>query len=329
MKLIGKLISWLLGIVVGLALVFGVFVLVVNAKYKINLFEVIGSLKKLNGNVDVAVIAPKAPTDDDYASAMTSANKAVAGIIVYDDESKEYSLNDSAKTGMTADLKLTDAETCVLVNLMLKNGDAGVKFNAGGKDIDLKDYDFKLVQIALSNVAEKSADVNVVVSIDLTKLKNDMNNFPLNLLKNKVPQKLYVSSTVTVTKGDAPFEYTVASKSLALNNMSGKEVSQLFNVVNLVAKIGTADEFNEKLGKTFIDALIGNESNASGFAYSLKSIGASDFDFDTDGTNNYYVVRYASKGIWKFNIKKGVDTENLSLLFVFFKLFRFFILVVN
>ena len=172
MKLIGKLISWLLGIVVGLALVFGVFVLVVNAKYKINLFEVIGSLKKLNGDVDVAVIAPKAPTDDDYASAMTSANRAVADIIVYDAESKEYSLNDSAKTGMTADLKLTDAETCVLVNLMLKNGDAGVKFNAGGKDIDLKDYDFKLVQIALSNVAEKSADVNVVVlALTLQNLK--------------------------------------------------------------------------------------------------------------------------------------------------------------
>ena len=293
MKLIGKIVGFVVGIVFFLALVLGVFVLVVNAKYKINLFEVVGSLKKLNGDVDTAVIAPKAPTDANYASAMQSANKAVANIVVYDDINKKYSLNDTAKTGMVADLKLTDVETCVLANLMIDNGDAGVKINAGDSEINLKDYDFKLVQIALLNVAEGSADVNVVISVDLTKLKNDMTKFPLSLIKNKVPQKLYVSSTITVTKGTAPFEYTVKSKGLALNNMSGKEVSQLFDVVNLVAKIGSADKFNEELGKSFIDALIGNENNPNGFAYSLKAIGASDFDFDTDGTNNYYIVRYA------------------------------------
>lgn len=294
MKLIGKIIGSIVGMVFFLALMLGVFVLVVNAKYKINLFEVVGSLKKLSTDVDVAVIAPKAPTNSDYKSAMQSANKAVADIIVYDDVNDKYSLNDTAKTGMVADLKLTDVETCVLVNLMMDNGDAGVKINAGDSEVNLKDYDFKLVQIALSNVVEGSADVNVVVSVDLTKLKNDMTKFPLSLIKNKVPQKLYVSSTITVTKGTAPFEYTVTSKGLALNNMSGKEVSQLFDAVNLVAKIGSADKFNEALGKSFIDALIGNENNPNGFAYSLKAIGASDFDFDTDGTNNYYVVRYTA-----------------------------------
>lgn len=294
MKLIGKIIGSIVGTVFFLALMLGVFVLVVNAKYKINLFEVVGSLKKLSTDVDIAVIAPKAPTDSDYASAKQSANKAVADIIVYDDVNNKYSLNDTAKTGMVADLKLTDAETCVLANLMMDNGDAGVKINAGDSEVNLKDYDFKLVQIAFSNVAEGSADVNVVVSVDLTKLKNDMTKFPLSLIKNKVPQKLYVSSTITVTKGTAPFEYTVTSKGLALNNMSGKEVSQLFDAVNLVAKIGSADKFNEALGKSFIDALIGNENNQNGFAYSLKAIGARDFDFDTDGTNNYYVVRYTA-----------------------------------
>lgn len=294
MKLIGKIIGSIVGAVFFLALMLGVFVLVVNAKYKINLFEVVGSLKKLSTDVDIAVIAPKAPTKSDYASAMQSANNAVADIIVYDDVNDKYSLNDTAKTGMVADLKLTDVETCVLVNLMMDNGDAGVKINAGDSEVNLKDYDFKLVQIEFSNVVEGSADVNVVVSVDLTKLKNDMTKFPLSLIKNKVPQKLYVSSTITVTKGTAPFEYTVTSKGLALNNMSGKEVSQLFDAVNLVAKIGSADKFNEALGKSFIDALIGNENNPNGFAYSLKAIGARDFDFDTDGTNNYYVVRYTA-----------------------------------
>lgn len=294
MKLIGKIIGSIVGTVFFLALMLGVFVLVVNAKYKINLFEVVGSLKKLSTDVDIAVIAPKAPTDSDYESARQSANNAVENIIVYDEANNKYSLNDTAKTGMVADLKLTDAETCVLVNLMMDNGDAGVKINAGDSEVNLKDYDFKLVQIAFSNVVEGSADVNVVVSVDLTKLKNDMTKFPLSLIKNKVPQKLYVSSTLTVTKGTAPFEYTVTSKGLALNNMSGKEVSQFFDAVNLVAKIGSADKFNEALGKSFIDALIGNENNQNGFAYSLKAIGARDFDFDTDGTNNYYVVRYTA-----------------------------------
>ena len=127
------------------------------------------------------------------------------------------------------------------------------------------------------------------MSVSLLKIKEKMNSFPLNLLKGKVPDTLYINSTVKITKNAGAFNYEVTHESLALNKMTGKEVENLFNLINIVAKVGDIGDFNLSIGKSFVDVLIGN-SEVSGLAYSLRSVGATDFEFALQDEIVYFII---------------------------------------
>ena len=290
MKVVYKVISWVLGVVLTIGLAVGGFALFVNAKYGINMFSVVKSLGKLGGEVDLEVIAPNRPTDADKQSTQTTVNGAIAGMISYNSETDKYTLNTSVSGAMENDLKLSGKQVCVLLNLMLDTSSESMVANIGGTEIDLKEYDFQIVQVDFSEITTNSVNFNIVMSVSLQKLKDKMNSFPTNMFKDKVPDALYISSTLKITKLENAFNYEVSSVSLALNNMTGKEVENVFKLVNIVAKIGELDNFNKSLGEGFVNAMIGN-SSASGFGYSLTSVGATDYDFEQIGDVIYYVIK--------------------------------------
>ena len=182
---------------------------------------------------------------------------------------------------MTTDIKLTDSECCSVLQWVLNSNNDSMNANIAGQNIDLKEYEFTLEQIEFLEGEEGAVNFNIVLSVNLTKIKDRMTNFPFNLIKQKVPTKLYVSSVVSVKKLEGVFSYSIGSVSLALNNMSGKEVKQAFDLVNIFAKVGDGSAFNVSIGQSFVHALIGN-SEVSGLAYSLRSVGAVDFDFVTE-----------------------------------------------
>ena len=97
--------------------------------------------------------------------------------------------------------------------------------------------------------------------------------FPFNLLKGFVPDALYVTSVVRIGKGEG-LAYTVTPKYLTLNNLSGDDNSDFFHTLDVVLKIGSAEELNAKIGTTAANALIGMEQNP-GFVYALKATGGS------------------------------------------------------
>ena len=47
--------------------------------------------------------------------------------------------------------------------------------------------------------------------------------------------------------------------------------------------------FNLKIGTTLLNAMVGSE-NQNGLAYSLKEIGATDYEFSTIGGVDYFSV---------------------------------------
>ena len=285
-----KVLKALLSVVITLVVIVGGFALYVNAKYNINVFSVIKSLDKLSATVDVATIAPNAITDADYATTKTELNSSLENLISYNTETATYSINTSISSGLTDDMKLTGKNACVLLNLMLNSNDEGISATIGGKEVNLKEYDFKVVQVDFAELDGNFVNFNVTMSVSLAKIKNKMNGFVLNLLKNKVPNTLYISSTLKVEKKTGTFAYENTHVSLALNNMTGKEVENLAKLVNIVAKIGSVDQFNLTLGSSFVNALIGN-AETPGFAYSLTSAGATDFAFEKEGETIYFVVK--------------------------------------
>ena len=291
MKILFSILKWVIGIVLSIAVTVGIFSIVVYAKYNINVFDIVKSLARLNEEVDIAVIAPKAATSADENSLVSKINGSIDGLIVYNEEQSVYELSTSVSSSMSQDIRLTGPETCSLLNILLNSSPVSMVVNIGGKEVDLKEYGFKVVQVDYDVKTENTTEFNIVMSIDLTKIKESLSSFPKNLIRDRLPNTLYISSTVLITKNEGTFNYDVAHVSLAVNNISGEEVENIVKVINIVAQVGGIDDFNKNLGSSFVNALIGN-SQTAGFAYSLKgSGGAVDFAFEKVGDVTYYIIK--------------------------------------
>ena len=165
-------------------------------------------------------------------------------------------------------------------------GQTGGKIKIGEKEASVT-----VVQVDFSELAANgSADFNVVAKIDLTPFKADMSDFLYKYFKKYIPDNLYVSSVVRVDKAEKDgFSYTVTHKALTFNNLSADDTEDLFNTLDAVLKIGTAENLNMQVGETAVNTLIGTAEN-NGFAYSLKAIGATEFRFETSSDAERFIV---------------------------------------
>lgn len=249
----------------------------VYIKFHVNAFSVLGTLNDLNKPVAVETIAPKAINYEvDMASAQASANASIPNIITKDSEGN-YSVNDTALPVMVSDMTLSDKQMCAIITTILKNSDKiDLKFGS----VDLKDYDLKLVQFSFGdlNTETKTTTFNAVFSMSLTKLKNQMSGFPLSMLKGRIPDTIYLSNTVEITKGTNAWEYTVASNNISINNVQQNKLAEILTIANNFVQLGTVEELNQKIGTVLANGIIGNASNY-GFAYALHSAGAQDYNF--------------------------------------------------
>ncbi|MGN1213184.1 MAG: hypothetical protein ACI4TZ_03985 [Christensenellales bacterium] len=263
----------------------------VRSKYNIDLFRTVGQLKTLTQSVDESTLCPNAFKDEDFTSLQTSLNSQLAdGVVKYaeGDGYNGYSVDFTALSGVTlphtSSIGLTEKQTGALAQIIFYEQTSG-KIQVGETQLEIE-----IVQMDFSDIdSNGSADFNVVVKIDLTTLKADMTSFPFSWLKKYIPDGLYISSTVRVDKTDNLMGYSVAHKQLTINNLSVDDTTDLFNTLDTVLKIGSAEALNTSIGTTVANALIGNGDNA-GFAYSLKAIGKTSCSFMTAGSVDYFVI---------------------------------------
>ncbi len=286
MRLIKFLIKLILipVLIVALLLVGGYFY--VRLAYGIDILKTVGELKTLSEKVDEATLCPNAFTDGDMVDVQSEINKSVEGLITYS-EGKGYEVNfDKLPTEMKYVVKLTDKQMGAMAQTILEQ-ETGGELEIGGKTMKTQ-----LLQVDFFEVVDGGATFNSVVKVDISALKGDMSEFPMKLLKKYVPDSLYISSTVKVTKGE-PFAYTVAHESLTVNNLSVAETEDLFHTLDKVLKIGEAKELNEEIGKTLVGALVGSETQ-KGLAYSLKDIGATDYAFLAEDGKEYFSIEISA-----------------------------------
>ena len=283
-----RILIWAVSSILSIVAILGAICGFLYIKYEINVFEVANQIKILNEDVDLDKLTPNAYSISDMESAKLVTDAGLEGLISYTEQNGYEITPDEVSGNMSAELRFTDKQIGAIIdNLIISQEDIIVKL--GDKDINLNDYGFQVVQVAFSNITETTTDFNVVIKIDLDKVKEDMTEFPLNWIKKGIPNSLYFSATTTITKGSNAFEYTTEGKSLVINNLTKEETDSIFKTINKFIQLGNSNEFSKIIGDIFINVLIGNESNA-GLAYSLKDAGATDFSFETDGTNNYFVI---------------------------------------
>ena len=289
MKAIKNLIITLVVIVAILGVVIIGGYVYVRTTYGIDLFRTAGQLKTLTKDVDESALCPNAYGEQDFVTMKSEIDKRLPGLIVYEKGKgfNGYSVNFDALKGkvMTDMISLTEKQVGAVAQTVFFGQTAG-KLKIGGKDVSVT-----VVQVDFSEIAANgSADFNVVAKIDLTPFKADMDGFPYKLFKKYIPDNLYVSSTVRVDKTEEDgFSYKVSHKSVTLNNLSGDDTADLFNTLNAVLKIGTAENLNMQVGTMAVNALIGTKENP-GFAYSMKAIGAKYFTFATSAYADCFIV---------------------------------------
>ena len=289
MKAIRNLIITLVVIVAILGVVIIGGYVYVRTTYGIDLFRTAGQLKTLTKDVDESALCPNAYGERDFVEMKSAVNDKIDGLIVYEKDKgyNGYSVNFDALNGkvMTDMISLTEKQVGAVAQTVFFGQTAG-KLKIGGKDVSVT-----VVQIDFSEIAANgSADFNVVAKLDLTPFKADMGGFPYKYFKKYIPDNLYVSSTVRVDKTEEDgFSYKVSHKSVTLNNLSGDDTADLFNTLNAVLKIGTAENLNMQVGTMAVNALIGTEKS-NGFAYSLKAIGATAFKFETASDAERFIV---------------------------------------
>ena len=261
----------------------------VRTTHGIDLFRTAEQLKTLSKDVDESALCPNAYGEQDFAEMKSAVNDKIDGFIVYEKGKgyNGYSVNFASLAGksMTDSIFLLEKHVGAIAQTVFYEQTGG-KIKLGDKEVSVT-----VMQVDFSEIAANgSADFGVVAKLDLTPFKADMDGFPYKLLKKHIPDSLYVSSTVRVDKTEEDgFAYTVTHKSLTLNNLSADDTADLFDTLNAVLKIGTAENLNMQIGTTAVNALIGTK-DAIGFAYSMKAIGAKSFDFGTVSDIDLFIV---------------------------------------
>lgn len=289
MKAIKNLIITLVVVVAILGVVIIGGYIYVRTTYGIDLFRTAGQLKTLTQAVDETELCPDAFGEEDFAAMKTELNKRFDGFVSHEEGKgfNGYSVNFDALNGkvVTDMISLTEKQVGAVTQAVFF-GQTGGKIKIGEKEVN-----GTVVQIDFSEIAASgSADFNVIAKIDLTPFKADMGDFPYKYFKKYIPDNLYVSSVVRVDKTEEDgFSYTVTHKALMLNKLSADDTADLFNTLNAVLKIGTAENLNMQVGETVVNALIGTKENP-GFAYAMKAIGAQYFRFETAADADRFIV---------------------------------------
>lgn len=281
MRTIKKLIISLV-VTVGIVAVslIGVYI-AARVNLGVDLFRTVGQLKTLSQPVKEKETFPLAYQSKDFTDLKSQTDSQLGSVILYE-EGKGYEgytvdFTALALSGATAKtVSLSEQQTGALAEIVFYQQTGGVLTIAN------KEISVCVLQVAFTeiDVETGNADLNVTVKLDLTPFKNDMKGFPFSMLKGLVPDMLYVTSVVRIEKGEG-LAYTVTPKYLKLNNLSAEDTSDFFHTLDVVLKIGSAEELNAEIGTTATNALIGTEKNP-GFVYVLKATGgAGSFGFVT------------------------------------------------
>ena len=272
----------LLIIVVLVALIFGGTFAFVYFRYDVNIFNILSDIDKLNKTVDVEKLTPNAFDESDYISIKNNAASSTSGFLTYDPDNG-FSIDiTKLPTSLNTYVSLSDKQVGAYADKEIKNN--------GDNQFKILNFmlTYELLQIEFEN-KEDLTTINTVVKIDLTDVKSK-DNKGIDLLVYFIPDVLYISSFVDITKTGSNMEYNLTSNSLLFNNLTNKQTAELLDAVSAFTKEDfSAEYFNLEIGRAICSSLIGDETN-EGLAYRLKNYGAKDFRFVTENDTNYFEV---------------------------------------
>lgn len=284
MRVLKRMFIFLLVLVLlAVAIIVGGYFYIKSA-YGVDLIKTYNQLKVLNEVVDESKICPYAISDEDMVDVQEEVNKSCEDLIKYSQENGYQIDLDNLPSEMKNIIKLSDRQIGAFADTMIKQEMNSEIEMAGRK------FPICLRQVDIFNILDGNADINTVIKLDISSIKLEMNDFPLDLLRDHVPNYLYISSVVGIEKLSSPFSYKVNPLDFRINNLSSEDTLDMFHTLDVFLHMGTSEDINLTIGNTIMNALVGDEVN-KGLAYSLKDIGANDFLFINSEDVDYFSVQ--------------------------------------
>ena len=228
--------------------------------------------------------------NEDMLNVQEIVNNSVDDMIKFSILNGGYTVDfDNLPDEMLNIISLTDKQVGALAQTILMQEYAGQV-----KITDEIYMDIELFQVKFEACEDGDTRVNVVFGVEASSFK-ELLNVPPELVGalNLVPNQIYFSSTFDVTKEGSAFTYSIEPVSIMLNNLQDTQTKDTIALVDELFGTGTAKELNQKVAEAIMGGLVGDDTTR-GLAYSLKDIGARDFNFklvDTkDGTQLCFVV---------------------------------------
>lgn len=284
-----------IGIGVVLAIVLIVVALFLIAKYVLGI-DILGaysSLKKLGTTVNTeTIITYPYEKNDAMVNGLNNIfelKTGETGIVSGGDGSVTIDYERLESLFFDSDFELTDKQVACILNASLN------KYLSSASDASELFDGLELCQIKFSEYQEsggkfKSVKINYVVKMSLSSIKGYMKSFPLTLFKNLLPNELYVSSDITLTKDNTgAWKYSLKATNTTINNLDTEATNKFVTSIAGVLGLNEADEMGHSIGEIIVDAVIGTPSKL-GLGSGL--LNAEDFTFKRANNTTYYVVKF-------------------------------------
>lgn len=273
-RLLNKLIITILVI----AILFGSFYVFVLIKYDIDLFRTIGQVKAMMKPVDESAYTHMY-TSEDMDSFKEKINSGSIGELTGDDETGYW------VSGITVmhTIYLTEEECGAFIgNLMDEH-------NVDSVEMGENRLQYKFIQMTFDNIDETNhtADVTVVLKLNISSIKAQFNSFPANLIAKYIPDNFYISATAKLERdASLPFKYTITGQGVTINKLNQSGTKELLGILNKFASFGTVEQLSLNMTKPFVTVLIGDDENA-GLAFTS---GGQNYDFEVVDEVSCFVV---------------------------------------
>ena len=289
----GTLLKIGIGVVLAIVLIVVALYLITKYAIGVDILGVYSSLKELGTTVNTeTIITYPYEKNDAMVNGLNNIfelKTGETGIVSGGDGSVTIDYERLESLFFDSDFELTDKQVACILDASIN------KYASSEDEISSIFNGLELCQIKFSEYQEsggkfKSVKINYVVKIPLENIKSFMNTFPLNLFKDKLPDDLYVSSDILLTKDNTTaWKYSLKSSNTTVNNLNAEKTNKMIESISGLLGVNDADEFGLAIGEFIIDAVIGTPSKL-GLGSGL--LNAEDFTFKRANNTTYYVVKF-------------------------------------
>ena len=192
---------------------------------------------------------------------------------------------------LTSDLILNEKELACLLDSYI-NYILTTATESDEQKNDIAEFNTSVLGIQIDNVRKGNsvvfeqtvADITAVIKINIKKLKEKINVFPISIFSKKLPDELYIKSTFSLKTTADGTGYEIENHSFVLNSMTVDETKRFVQTMQFI--LGSYDEMSEDMA-TMIGETIISDGKGAGLIDILKVFGVKTYNFiNTESEQN-------------------------------------------